>query len=241
MSALTTRIKVRDAQGRIIEEKEVATYAGVLARAHEEGLVSVVTELVQIPHPDNGFVAIVIAKVETAKGTFTGIGDASEHNVTRKIVPHLIRMAETRAKVRALRDAVNIGTVSLEELGGGFEEDGEASTPVPAPPPPPPNRRDNVRPLPVRPVPSPDRRPVPEARAGRSEPDANRGAPRPMPMTENQRRLLFRMLAEQGFEGDAATDALCRAAEVETLRAVTKDDASRLIDAWKREGEAAHG
>ncbi len=62
--------------------------------------------------------AIVRAVVETSKGTFTGIGDAGPENVNRMIRPHIIRMAETRAKARALRDAVNIGIVTLEELGG---------------------------------------------------------------------------------------------------------------------------
>jgi hypothetical protein len=58
-----------------------------------------------------------MAEVETSKGTFTGIGDASPSNVTRMIAPHLIRMAETRSKARALRDAVNVGVTALEELG----------------------------------------------------------------------------------------------------------------------------
>ncbi|MFZ5479096.1 MAG: hypothetical protein ACOZNI_20165 [Myxococcota bacterium] len=244
-SALTTVIKVKDAQGRVIEEKEVATYAGVLAKAHDEGLSSIETKLLQVPGPDNGYVAIVEAKVVTGKGAFSGIGDAHEGNVGRKIAPHIIRMAETRAKVRALRDAVNIGTVSLEELGS-LQDDAVDAAPAPVPTSPPP-RRDNVRPLPVRPQPAPrDRPPTPEARSPggreqlpRREPE--RAPARPQPMTENQRRLLYRMLAEQGFEGEAATDALLRAAEVDDLRQITKDDASALIDAWKREQEAANG
>ncbi|MFZ5480081.1 MAG: hypothetical protein ACOZNI_25170 [Myxococcota bacterium] len=250
MQALTTFIKVKDANGRVIEEKEVATYAGVLAKAHEEGLSSIETKLLQVPGPDNGYVAIVEAKATTSRGTFSGIGDAHEGNVPRKIAPHLIRMAETRAKARCLKDAVNIGTVSLEELGS-LQDDAVDATPAPAPQP---VRRDNVRPLPVRPPPSPRSPPPgPEARqsAGREQPpgrevfprgntrEPERPPARPQPMTENQRRLLYRMLAEQGFEGEAATDALLRAAEVNDLREITKDDASALIDAWKREQEAA--
>lgn len=48
---------------------------------------------------------------------FEGIGDATRKNVAKNIAGHLIRMAETRAKARALRDAVNIGATALEELG----------------------------------------------------------------------------------------------------------------------------
>jgi hypothetical protein len=96
-------------------------YAGLLEEAHSRGLRSIETELLQVPDSENGEVAIVRAVVRTEDGKFTGIGDASPGNVNRTIIPHLIRMAETRAKARALRDAINVGVTAFEELGG---EDG---------------------------------------------------------------------------------------------------------------------
>jgi hypothetical protein len=92
-------------------------YAGLLDLGHERGLRGITTTLVQVPSELNGMTAIVHATVETEGGTFTGLGDASPGNVTRMMAPHLIRMAETRAKARALRDAVNVGVTALEELG----------------------------------------------------------------------------------------------------------------------------
>ncbi|MDQ3326966.1 MAG: hypothetical protein M3506_00380 [Chloroflexota bacterium] len=98
--------------------KDVVLYQGLLSEAHASGLRSIETDLVQIPHPDNGDTAIVRARVTLADDRmFTGIGDANRSNVGSMIAQHIIRMAETRAKARALRDAVNIGMVSLEELG----------------------------------------------------------------------------------------------------------------------------
>jgi hypothetical protein len=97
--------------------KSFVLYAGLLDTAHERGLKGVTTTLVQIPSDLNGQMAIVHATVETSQGTFTGLGDAAPDNVSRMMVPHLIRMAETRAKARALRDAVNVGVTALEELG----------------------------------------------------------------------------------------------------------------------------
>ena len=101
--------------------KRFVLYAGLLEEAHERGLRSIETELLQIPGVENGDVAIARAIVRTEDGKFSGIGDASPANVNRAIAPHVIRMAETRAKARALRDAINVGVTAFEELGGDEE------------------------------------------------------------------------------------------------------------------------
>ncbi len=102
--------------------KQYVLFAGLLDEAHARGLKGIDTDLVQVPTPENGNVAVVKATVEMEDGrTFSGIGDASPENVGRGIVPHIIRMAETRAKARALRDAVNVGATALEELSDGDE------------------------------------------------------------------------------------------------------------------------
>jgi len=111
--------------------KQYVLFAGLLDEAHNRGLRGIDTELVQVPTAENGNVAVVKAVVEMEDGrTFSGIGDASPDNVGRNIVPHIIRMAETRAKARALRDAVNVGATALEELS-----DGDEAPPAGYPPP----------------------------------------------------------------------------------------------------------
>ncbi|MDQ3855415.1 MAG: hypothetical protein M3281_03370 [Chloroflexota bacterium] len=96
--------------------KSFVLYAGLLEEAHEQGLKEITTSLIQLPTPGNRNVAVCHAVVETDRGRFTGIGDASPDNVPSIMKPHIIRMAETRAKARALRDAVNVGVAAIEEL-----------------------------------------------------------------------------------------------------------------------------
>lgn len=106
--------------------RRMVLYAGLLSEAHERGLAGIFTDLIQAPSAENGEVAIAKAKVsmfdeDGDPRIFEGIGDASPENVGNNIKPHLIRMAETRAKARALRDAINVGVTAYEEAGGEEE------------------------------------------------------------------------------------------------------------------------
>lgn len=99
-------------------------FTGLLDLAHEIGIESIDEEIIQVPSAANGDMAIVKAIVKTTDGkTFSGLGDASPNNVGKAIAPHVLRMASTRAKARALRDLCNVGVTALEETGG------EADTP----------------------------------------------------------------------------------------------------------------
>jgi hypothetical protein len=103
-------------------------YAGLLDMAHAQGLKAIRTELIQIPNENNKNTAICTAIVTLEKDgcerTFSGIGDASPVNVAPAMVTCLIRLAETRSKARALRDAVNIGIAAFEELADEDAQDG---------------------------------------------------------------------------------------------------------------------
>jgi hypothetical protein len=100
-----------------IKEKDFVLYAGVLDLATQQGLLKLEVELLQYPSKENGNEAICRAVAEGKSGqVFSDVGDANPGNCHSMIAKHLIRMASTRAKGRALRDMCNISMACLEEI-----------------------------------------------------------------------------------------------------------------------------
>ncbi|MBK7142006.1 MAG: hypothetical protein IPH75_08000 [bacterium] len=208
---LVKTIEVKDDQGRVVESKEVVTYAGLLNRAHQEGLKRVSTKLIQTPSAANGMTAISMAEVETDKGVFRDYGDASPDNVDSMIIPHIIRMSVTRAKARALRDAVNIGAVAIEELGAGFG-----------------NGVDNAGTKPL--VGATGKFAQDPKHLAQGTGSNNGSGTGNDPMTEYQLNYLYGILAEHGVNGDDAQDYIIETVGAGSLSEVTKKEASDLID-----------
>lgn len=107
-----------------IKGKDFVQYEGLLTDATENHeLFSMAVELLQIPNKENDMTAICKATAHTKDGNmYADVGDASPKSVDNYLVPHIIRMASTRAKARALRDLCNVGMCSIEELDGNVRE-----------------------------------------------------------------------------------------------------------------------
>jgi hypothetical protein len=96
-----------------IHGQETIRYPGLLAMAHEQGLIELKAEFISVTET----LALAAAYAMFKDGRkFWDAGDATPSNVRVQVKAHFARMALTRAKARALRDALNIGLVSLEEL-----------------------------------------------------------------------------------------------------------------------------
>jgi hypothetical protein len=101
-----------------IHGKDFVLYAGLLDLAHQKGLLKLDVTPVQYPSKENNMEAICLAVAESKYGeSFKDIGDANPLNTDKTIAKHILRMASTRAKSRALRDFVNVGMTAFEELG----------------------------------------------------------------------------------------------------------------------------
>jgi hypothetical protein len=104
---------VKNLQGR-----DFILYGGLLELVKQQGLRRITTNVIQVPSDSNNMYAVVEAEIELGNGeVYKEIGDASPKSVNRTIEPHILRMASTRAKARAFRDAIGIDMVALEELG----------------------------------------------------------------------------------------------------------------------------
>jgi hypothetical protein len=93
--------------------KPFVRYAGLLAMAHAKGIVSLTAVFISVTDT----LALASAQVVFKDGTtFSDAADATPQNVQKGVRPHFARLALTRAKARCLRDGLNIGVCSLEEL-----------------------------------------------------------------------------------------------------------------------------
>ncbi len=117
-----------------LQGKEYILFPGLLAAAHDTGcFAGVEVRKLQDPNEDNSyrviFEATVSMLVRDSGGnfvagpgggpflaTYTAQGDASPKDVSRNLVPSLLRMGETRAVARALRFATASEYTALEEL-----------------------------------------------------------------------------------------------------------------------------
>ncbi len=110
-----------------LKGKQHALYKGVLREAMENGLTRLVVTVLQFPAPENGNMAVcsataVFEGTDGKERMFVEVGDCDDRNCGSMIAMHKIRMAATRAKGRALRDALGLGEALFEEIGGAEPE-----------------------------------------------------------------------------------------------------------------------
>lgn len=106
--------------------RKFITFVGLQARLSDQGkrLIGAHTEVLQNgdDHESGRWLVRSTLKLyHDETGTtaeIQGLGDASKENVGKMIQPHLPRMAETRAEVRALRKATRSEYTAVEEIGG---------------------------------------------------------------------------------------------------------------------------
>ena len=115
-----------------LQGKEYTTHQGLLFVAHQQGVTSIITELVSEDVDKRR--AVFKATAVGDRGAFTGWGDADPSNVGKMIANAYLRMAETRSVSRALRLYLGIGMTAYDELPGKEQEE-PAPAPAPAPAP----------------------------------------------------------------------------------------------------------
>lgn len=114
-----------------IKGKEAISANGLIALGHEKGLRKLTTKVLQLPGKDNNMCCIVQANLigygyspidkKLIEVEFSAIGDASPSNCSSMVAAAFIRMAETRAVGRVLRNYTDIGMLCSDEIGASVE------------------------------------------------------------------------------------------------------------------------
>jgi hypothetical protein len=100
----------------VVEGRDFIKYDGLMELAHDH-IASIEVELIALPAVTNLNTAVVKATITDTDGRkWSALGDASDTTCAPELAPHKIRIAETRAKGRALRDMLNIGMPMYEEV-----------------------------------------------------------------------------------------------------------------------------
>lgn len=100
----------------VVEGRDFIKYDGLMELAHDR-IASIEVELIALPAVTNLNTAVVKATITDTDGRkWSALGDASDTTCAPELAPHKIRIAETRAKGRALRDMLNIGMPMYEEV-----------------------------------------------------------------------------------------------------------------------------
>jgi len=226
-----------------IKGREFCLYAGLLDMAHQKGLMKIEVMPVQYPTKENGNEAICLATVESKSGeVFVEVGDANPGNVTQMIAEHILRMAATRAKARALRDMTNIGMTCMEELS-----DPEKVIPNNAPPVKPRSQKRAPAKPTVKPEPKtqdtalPDQKQsVPEQKQSNPEKKTTPATSKkdqaagkqtdatPAKFSEAQKRAIFNLSRRRGISTDQLT-SMCQETYGVDIEQLTGDDAAKFI------------
>ena len=111
-----------------LQNREYTTHQGLLYVAHQQGITSIITELVSWD-PDRRQ-AVFKSTATGERGTFTDYGDADPTNVGKMIANACIRMASTRSVSRCLRLYLGIGMTAYDELPGKEQETPPAIPPL---------------------------------------------------------------------------------------------------------------
>jgi hypothetical protein len=98
---------------KAIKGKPFVQFAGLLHVAHQQGLLRLEERITYVT--DTYVMAEAVAEFEDGR-VFIGVGDSSPDNVGKEVKPHWRRLAGTRAMARALRNALCITMVAIEEI-----------------------------------------------------------------------------------------------------------------------------